>query len=406
MSEASTMEATTGKITDEGIAKMRERIGVVVPRDPPFNTEASIDGIRHFTAAYGDENPLYSDPEYAASTRWGGLIAAPSFVLTMGESEVKSIRPELRARGAHALAGVHEFFTGDDMQFFKPIKLGDRLTKRYYLCAVNEKPQSKMSGGRAVHTHYRSDYINQQGELVAIERFNFMRMEREGARESGKQSQIKPAFYTDEELAEIDAAYAAQPPPRGSEPRYWEDVTVGDDIGTMVKGPLTTTDIIVWMRGWGGGVHSNRRAWKHRQRAPKFFTKNANNAWDVVQRVHWDDAMARAVGNPAAFDYGRMRSSYLTHLVTNWMGDDAWLWRLACQHRQFNFVGDVQWVRGTVVAKSIEAEGHIADLEVSCTNQRGERVSLGNARVILPSRAAGAVQLPLPDGADDVELLY
>ena len=47
-----------------------------------------------------------------------------------------------------------------------------------------------------------------------------------------------------------------------------------------------------------------------------------------MQRVHWDPEFARRSGNPTTFDYGRMRETWMIHLCTDWMGDDAWLWRL------------------------------------------------------------------------------
>ena len=55
-----------------------------------------------------------------------------------------------------------------------------------------------------------------------------------------------------------------------------------------------------------------------------------------MQRVHWDPEYARRAGNPTTFDYGRMRETWLIHLCTDWMGDDAWLWRLDCEFRKFN----------------------------------------------------------------------
>lgn len=398
--------APSARITDEGIARMRERIGVLVPQPAPFNIEASLDGLRHFANGYGDDNPLYCDEQYAAKTRWESIIGAPLFVMTMGASEVKSIRPELRERGAHALAGVHEFFSGDGWEFFRPVRPGDRMTKRYYLCAVEEKEKSAMGGGRSVLTRYRADFTNQRGELVAIERFNYVRIERDAARKSGKHDAIEPARYTDAQIEEIDAAYANQAPARGAEPRYWEDVQVGDELPTLVKGPLTVSDTICWMRGWGASIQSNRLAWKYRQRVPKFFSRNEHNAWDAVMRVHWDDTMARVVGNPAAYDFGRMRSAFLSHVVTNWMGDSAWLWRMSSQYRVFNYNGDTQWVKGRVTAKSVEAGHHVVDLEVTCVNQRGQVTAPGTARVILPSHSGGEVRLPTPDGTDDVPLMW
>ena len=67
-----------------------------------------------------------------------------------------------------------------------------------------------------------------------------------------------------------------------------------------------------------------------------------------MQRVHWDPEFARRSGNPTTFDYGRMRETWLIHLCTDWMGDEGWLWKLDCEFRKFNYVGDTQWLSGTV----------------------------------------------------------
>jgi len=40
------------------------------------------DAIRHFAMGLGDDNPLWHDRDYAASTKWGGLIAPPTFLCT------------------------------------------------------------------------------------------------------------------------------------------------------------------------------------------------------------------------------------------------------------------------------------------------------------------------------------
>ena len=64
---------------------------------------------------------------------------------------------------------------------------------------------------------------------------------------------------------------------------------------------------------------------------------------------------ARA-GNPTTFDYGRMRETWLIHLCTDWMGDAGWLWKLDCEFRRFNYVGDTQWLAGVVTRKFQTAE--------------------------------------------------
>ncbi|MBV8296285.1 MAG: hypothetical protein JO085_05565, partial [Acidimicrobiia bacterium] len=56
-----------GAITDEGVAQLRRRIGVPQPHPlPPHYLAPNEDAFRLVAEAYGDDNPLWSDPEYAA----------------------------------------------------------------------------------------------------------------------------------------------------------------------------------------------------------------------------------------------------------------------------------------------------------------------------------------------------
>ena len=173
--------------------------------------------------------------------------------------------------------------------------------------------------------------------------------------------------YTDEQIAEIDAQYAAEDR-RGAEPRWWEDVEEGDEFGPMVKGPLTVTDMVCWHVGMGMGLYGVaplRLGVQNRQRIPRFFHRDDLNVPDVMQRVHWDPEFARRSGNPTTYDYGRMRETWLIHLCTDWMGDDAWLWKLECEFRKFNYVGDTQWIGGTVVRKHLaDGDRPAVDLEL------------------------------------------
>ena len=69
------------KITEQGLDDLRRRIGVrITDTLEPWCHEATRDNIRHYAHGIGDDNPLWCDPAYAASTHWGGLVAPPSFL--------------------------------------------------------------------------------------------------------------------------------------------------------------------------------------------------------------------------------------------------------------------------------------------------------------------------------------
>ena len=188
---------------------------------------------------------------------------------------------------------------------------------------------------------------------------------------------------------------------RGAEPRWWEDVAVGDAIGPMAKGPLTMTDMIVFHSGGYGFTPytpcANRLAFDNRRRIAPFYVKNEHGVPDVAQRVHWDSAWAQAIGNPMAYDYGVMRDCWLTHLVTDWMGDDGWLLRQHSEIRKFNYIGDSHILTGEVTAKRVEDGLHLVDIEMRGTNQRNDVTCPGSATVALPSRdGQGTFSLPEP----------
>jgi acyl dehydratase len=91
-----------------------------------------------------------------------------------------------------------------------------------------------------------------------------------------------------------------------------------------------------------------------------------------------------------------MRETWLCHALTDWMGDEGWLWKLRCEHRKFNYMGDTTWVRGSVVDKR-EADGqNEVHIELRCENQRGELTTPASAVVLLPSRTSPRVELPAP----------
>ena len=59
-------------ITDAAVAELRARIGRPISRvTAPFYREINGDAARNFARAIGNDNPLWVDPEYGASTRWG-----------------------------------------------------------------------------------------------------------------------------------------------------------------------------------------------------------------------------------------------------------------------------------------------------------------------------------------------
>lgn len=405
-----TSDPDYGKLNDASFERSRKRIGVPIKLpNPPHNYEVTWDGVRHFAYGYGDDNPLYCDPAYASDTRWGGPIAPPAFLYTMGEDA--SPKPQPPANKAvlkgDPFAGLGSYQAVQGFEWWRPLRPGEGLTCLRSQVGVDDRTSD--FGGRSAHVHHSFIYALLGGPLHAIRRGTWINAERSATKERKKEHDL-PEPYTAEQLGEIDAAYAAETR-RGSETRYFEDVEVGDVVDPKVKGPLTTTDVVVWHLGWGMQLTppgSFRLAWKVRQKAPGLYPPNTLNVPDTVQRLHWEPARAQELGLPTSYDYGALRETWLTHLVTDWMGDDAWLWKLECQHRRFNFIGDTSWLSGEVEDKrQVETESGLRNevhLAIRITNQRGVVTTPGTAVVLLPSREHGEVVLPEPP-ADSIDAM-
>ncbi len=360
------------RITDEMIAALRQRLGQERPIPSPYNTEAGADAIRHFAHGLGDLNPLWHDAAYAATTRWGGIIAPPCFLFSCGFG---------RSGG---LPGVHGMFAGSEWRFHRPVRVGTRITATVKLADLIEKTGA--FAGRQVLQIDESVYRDGQGRVLATVRNPVMRTERDTARSQGKYADITPKTWSDEERAAIDAELARQSP-RGAAPRYWQDVEVGEAITPILKGPLTVTDCIGWLMGWGSPfIRPHLVGYQYRQRHPAAYIPNHLGVPDIPERVHWDETFARAVGAPGAYDYGPQRVTWLGQVMSNWMGDDGWLQALNVQVRRFNIIGDLTRCTGVVTNKRREGDQHLVDCDLWAENQRGERTAMGSATVVLPSQ--------------------
>jgi acyl dehydratase len=389
-------EATKATFREEDIERAKALVGRWAPNKAQEHlTRVSPDAMRNFARGYGDPNPLYTSETYGLGTRWGAQIAPPMIPIALnkplyGDKPDPPIkRPSFR--------GIHVFVSGSTWDWYRPLVDGDELYSFGGTESVVEK-ESEFAD-RSVLVTYLSVKMNQRAEVVATSRTLAIHTERRTAREKGKYASIEPAQWTDQTLAGLDAIYAAEGP-RGAEPRWWEDVQVGDEIQPMAKGPLTTTDMIVFHAGGYGFVPyapcSNRLAYQNRQRIAPFYVKNEHGVPDVAQRVHWDSAWAQAIGNPMAYDYGVMRDCHLSHFLTDWMGDDGWLCRQRTEIRKFNYIGDSHVITGEVVDKRIDDGRCVVDVEMRGTNQRGVETCKGWATVALPSRDHGPVRLPGP----------
>ena len=383
------------EINDEMMDLARSRIGAELHSRQGWNTEANRDSIRHFAEGLGIDDPLYSDPEYAKTTRWGGIIAPPTFYRTMGIFVDQEFTPEEKEAARDPMSGIHAWHSGENIQWLRPIHPGDAIEIKNFQGDYVEKKSE--FAGRTVLDYGCHEYWNQRGELVARTTGYSIRGGRQKKwGDRPKYADLQPGQYSPEDIEKIDSEYEAMHI-QGSTPRYFEDVNIGDELTTTIYGPITVSDMLAFASGHGklmSGSLAHKTSYNLRKKLPRAFLLNEAGIPDHIEAVHWDNGISQRTGNPLAYDYGDQRLCWMTHVVTNWMGDDAWLRSLDMQIRRFVYVGDTVRAKGRVVGKEIRNGEAIVELDVWVEDQRDRNTAPGHAEVMLPSRELGPVQLP------------
>jgi len=375
-----TRELARAQFTDEMLADMRALIGTELRTDACVNNEdATRLAILRFCEGIGDDNPLWTDPDYGPQTAYGALVAPPSFIFAfLGSVQV----------GWRGLGGFH---AETKMEFFRPIRLGDKVYAKVFFDGFDGPIEASNFGGRRIKDYLRQEYSNQDGELIArfiCSRMRFERGEMQARREGRKVELPHP--WTDAELAAIEEDILAEAP-RGATPRYWDDVAVGDEIDRITKGPIGLTDEIAYVSSGAAPIprlSAHAVALKRYRKHPKWaFRDPSTHALEPVYSVHYNDYAARLQGAQIAYDVGIQRTCWQIHSLTNWMGDAGRLKALTGQYRSHVSLSDVVRLGGRVDGKEVDADGdHVVHLTTWATNQRGQECMPGTATIVLPTR--------------------
>ncbi|WP_454739261.1 FAS1-like dehydratase domain-containing protein [Cupriavidus necator] len=377
-----TKELAKGKFTDKMLDDMRALIGTQLRTEACLNNEyATRLAILRFCEGIGDDNPLWTDAEYAAQSPLGTLVAPPSFIFAcLGSVQV----------GWPGLGGFH---CETKLTFDRYIRVGDKITAKVTFDGFDGPTDDSNFGGRRIKDYLRQEYRNQDDELVATFICSRMRFERgEMQKRAATRAITVPHPWTEAEIAAIEEQILAETP-RGATPRYWDDVQPGDKIDVITKGPLGLTDFIAFIAAGAAPiprVSAHGVALRRYRKHPKWaFRDPKTHALEPVYSVHYNDYAAQLQGAQIAYDVGIQRTSWQTHSLTHWMGDAGFLKASTSQYRAHVYLGDVVRLGGRVEAKEIDADGqHVVRLTTWAYNQREQNVMPGTAVIVLPVRGA------------------
>ena len=366
-----------GKITDEGVAELRARIGKGFEGRQPWRTEVNRDCIWHMAHAMSDLNPLYTDPEYAGKSKWGRLVCPH-----MAISAFDTLRAVGSAGTVSGLPGVHSIWTGSHYEFERPLLEGDVIKSRSHLQEVTEG-KSKFGGGRSVYQTYEAIYHTQDDEYLGRRTDTWIRIEREATAKTQKYGgDERLAHWTEAQIDEFREEYRSH---KRTVRRTWDEARVGDELPRLIKGPQTPSGEVALEAFFGFYLMGNQVAFKAMEKHPKLFLPNEQGAPEPPQRIHWDSNFAqKTLGLPGAYDLGIGRLSWMCQSVTDWMGDEGVLRMIDVQYRGFLYMGDVTWCHGRVRDKYEKDGRALVELELWTLNQRDERTTSGTALVELP----------------------
>jgi acyl dehydratase len=350
------------------VEALRERIGQKHELQQ-VNRLVTSDTLGRYALGIGDDNPLFLDPDYAATTPFARVIAPPTFLATSYKSKPQGMR------------GVHALFAGLTIEYERPACEGDRLTTITHLDSLEEKIgnySGKSYIQKNVATHSNGD------ELVATMTSYSFRTLRDSAKDKGKYQALTRKRYTPGEIVDIQQKYLEEVKIRkGSHRLNLDEVKVGDELPSLIKGPLSVADVITWLNGVGTGVFikSSRQWFEYLHRHPKASMLDEYGVPDAPESVHWDANIAEKIGMPGWYDYGWQRCAWLGHVVTDWIGDHAWVKRIELQLRAPNYAGDLTTVSGKVV--SVDRAANTLTVEMEAIDHRGRLTAKGNALVSL-----------------------
>ena len=320
------------------LERLRARIGTQNPPDvarDPVNVAM----IRHWCDAMTDANPVYTDPDRAAKSIHGGIVAPPAMLnawtmpgLPGRRGNDPSMNP-LRALDAAGFTSV--IATNSEHEYVRYLRLGDLLHGQSELVDVSEEKQTTLGLGHFVTS--RTSYRTQSGEQVGRMFFRLLKFRPGSARTAAPAPKPAPA-------RELPPR-----PPRRETTLRASEVRAGDVLEPCPV-PITTTLIVA------GAIASRD-----------------------YQDVHHDREAALRRGTPDIFMNILTSSGLAARYVTDWAGPEALLTALRIRLGAPNYPGDTMRLEGRVA----KAEAGGVEVALRGANRLGDHVT-GTIELRLP----------------------
>ena len=147
--------------------------------------------IRHWAAAFEDANPVYTDPERAAASRFGRIVAPPLMLQTwtMATPKIRGIAERggspVESEGSGAITALDEAgFTAtlasdSEFEIERYLHVGEAVTSTTVIESISEEKRTRLGPGHFLT--WVTTYVDEAGEVVGRQRFRILKFRPQGA---------------------------------------------------------------------------------------------------------------------------------------------------------------------------------------------------------------------------------
>ncbi|NHO65645.1 hypothetical protein G8770_08840 [Aestuariicella hydrocarbonica] len=367
-------------------------------REPFANTD-----IRRWVQAMHYPNRIHYDPDFAAESRFGRMVAPQSFPVSMDDAH---------GTGPSCIGCIpnsHLVFGGDEWWFEGPRVFAGDMLHNHRVPFDYVVKDTKFAGPTCFQ---RGDnyYYNQDGDLIAKQRSTSIRYRPDLAREMSnleEDDRTEDPVWADAELMQLEEQkfeWIKMLHDLGHGKRFWDDVNVGDQLPARIIGPhsiasFTTewrsylftlwcgvkrrTDLDIEALGFVGDMAG-------KEQDPVLELENpemTDGAYIGPSRGHLFPRYARQIGMPRGYGYGASMGAWILDYLSGWAGEWGEIVHSNCSYRGPAFTGDITVMNGEIVDKMIDDEGrHLVQVKFKMVNQLGVTSATALSEIMLPKK--------------------
>jgi len=363
-------------------------------REPVRNND-----FRRWVHAMHYPNRLHYDPNFAAASRWGRLVAPQSFPIVTDDGHGAAPTCVGKIENSHLLFGGDEWWFYGPRIFDGDLIYNERIPFDYVV---------KETGFAGPTCFQRGDnnYYKEDGTPIARQRSTSIRYRAEAGGDNVDTTQFDEPPWTDEEIVTMEErrlSWVKMLHDLGHAERWWDDIRVGDTLPERVFGPHSVASFATEWRAylmtiWGAidfrkqdlegmGFTREMAGWEN---DPDMMISNpfvTDGAYYGPSRGHLFPAFARRIGMPRAYGYGASMGAWVTDYLSGWCGEHGMVVHSVANYRAPALSGDVTVQSAEVVEKTIDDDGrHIIKVKHAMENQRGAVMCTGTAELELPKK--------------------